>query len=173
VPVTVTVQVPAGVPGLLGGGVLFPPPQATKAAASKAKASSPNASFTWRFFAEISSKSMQTNRAPAPGANHLGGLNMRHAVEGAVVATFMLTEPAAVLDTVKEFELSVQVAPVIPLGIAQVTLTVPLNPPKELAEITVSPDWPGVREKVFGLAVSWKSDVVEMPIESAGEVEFP
>jgi hypothetical protein len=105
--------------------------------------------------------------------NHPGRLNTRHAVEGAVVATVMLTEPADVLDTVKELELSVQVASVIPLGIAQVTLTVPLNPPSELAEITVSPDWPWVTEKVVGLALSWKSGVLEMPIESAAEVEFP
>lgn len=172
-PVTVIVQFPAGVPRLGGGVVLLPPPQATKLAASKAKASKPKASFTRRFFPQVSSKRVQANRAPALGINQTGRLNTRHAVEGAVVATTMLTDPEDVLETEKELELSVHVASVIPLGIAQVTLTVPLNPPSELAEITVSPDWPGVREKVVGLAVSWKSGVLEMPIESAAEVEFP
>lgn len=172
VPVTVIVQFPVGVPVLGGGDVELLPPQATKVAASKTKASKPKASFTRRFFPQVSSNKVQANRAPALGINQPGRLNTRHAVEGAVVATTMLTDPEDVLDTVKELELSVHVAPVIPLGIAQVTLTVPLNPPRELAEITVSPDWPGVREKVLGLALSWKSAVLEMPIESAVEVEF-
>jgi hypothetical protein len=169
----VSVQFPGGVPEL-GGGVLLPePPQATKLAANKAKASKPKASFTRRFFAERRSERVQANSAPAPGINQRGGLNMRNAVEGAVVATTMFTDPEDVLETVNELALSVQVVSVIPLGTAQATLTVPLNPPSEPAEITVSPDWPGVREKFPGLALSWKSAVLEMLIESGDDVEVP
>jgi len=174
VPVTVSVQFPVGVPELGGGPeVLLPPPQATKLAASKAKASKPKASFTRRPFEERRSKRVQANRTPAPGMNHLGRLNTRHTVEGAVVATVMFTDPVDVPETVNELPLSVQVVSVIPLGTVQATLTVPLNPPSELAEITVSPVWPGVREKVVGLALIWKSAVVEMPMETAGDFEVP
>ena len=153
--------------------MLLPPPQATKLAASKAKASKPKASFTRRFFAEKRSKRVQANRTPAPGMNHLGRLNTRQAVEGAVVATTMFTDPVDVPETENEFALSVQVVSDIPVGIAQVRFTVPLNPPSDAAEITVSPDWPGVRDNVFGLALIWKSGVDEMPIESADDFDVP
>jgi hypothetical protein len=82
-----------GVPGLDGGLELLLPPQATKAAASKAKTSKPKASFTRRFPAGISKRRILANRAPALGISHCGRLNRRNAVDGAVVDTVSRLEP--------------------------------------------------------------------------------
>jgi hypothetical protein len=56
-------------------------------------------------------------------------------------------------------------------GIAQVRLTVPENPFRAFAEITVSPDWPGVRDKLGGRAARLKSAWDETVSENTGDVE--
>ena len=81
------------VPGLEGLLELLLPPQATKAAASKARTSKPKASLARRFFPSISSRRAQANIAPVPGINQRGRLNKRNATEGAVVLTVSVVEP--------------------------------------------------------------------------------
>jgi hypothetical protein len=92
-----------GVPGELELELLLPP-QAAKAAASKAKTSKPKASFTRRFFPGISSRKIQANRAPALGINQRGWLDRRNASDGAVVFTVSMELPG----TEKEVGLSEQ-----------------------------------------------------------------
>ena len=56
-------------------------------------------------------------------------------------------------------------------GIEQVRLIVPENPFRGLPEITVSPVWPGVRERLVGLAVRLKSAWLVTVIANASDVE--
>jgi hypothetical protein len=150
----------------MGGGLLLPPPQATKAAASRTRNSDPKASFNRRRFVGISRRKKAAKMAPPMGANQRGLLNRPITVDGAVVFTVSVV----VLPGVNEVEASEQLPPVIVDGTAQLKLTVPVKPLMGLRPIVVLPDAPGeAMENEFGLGTTLKSGVPLVMVIVRGE----
>lgn len=143
----------------LGGGELeLLPPQATKAAASRTRNSDPKASFNRRLFVGMSSRKKAAKTAPPRGSNQRGLLNRPITVDGAVFTVSVVLLDVVVLVRVIELEAGKQVAPVIPVGTAQVKVTVPVKPLRAVRPIEVLPDAPGDAMAIeFGLATTLKS----------------
>ena len=134
--------------------VLVLPPQATMAAASRTSNSDPKASFNRRLFVGRNSRKKAARIAPPMGVNQRGLLNRPSAVDGAAVTTVSVVVE---LDGVIEGETSMQLAPVIVDGTAQLKLTVPLKLLMGVRPTWVLPSWPGdVIMKEFGVATKPK-----------------
>ena len=152
----------------MGGGpvLLLPPPQATKAAASRTRNSDPKASFNRRLFVGMSRRKNEATTAPPMGTNQRGLLKGLITVDGAVVLTVSVVEVVGVM----ELEASEQVDSDIAVGTAQVKVTVPVKPLRGLMPIEVVPDAPGDAMAIEdGLGTTLKSGVPLVTVTVTGE----
>ena len=150
---------------------MLPPPQATKAAASRTRNSDPKASFNRRLFVGMSSRKKAAKIAPPMGTNQRGLLNRPITVDGAAVFTVsVVLLDVVVLVRVIEVEASAQLAPVIVVGTAQLKVTVPVKPLMGLMPIEVVPVAPGDAMAIeFGLGTTLKSGVPLLTVIVRGE----
>jgi len=148
--------------------LLPPPPQATKAAASRTRNSDPKASFNRRLLVGMTSRKRAARIAPPMGTDQRRLLNGPITVDGAVEFTVSVV----VLPGVAEVGDSEQLPPVIVDETWQLKLTVPLKLLIALREIVEVAESPGASMVIEdGVAVKLKSPALVMVIETAGEVD--